>query len=58
MRQQPGDPDDADLHHEDEALVTASVRKTSTLDLLIAAITEENRHDETEWGLPVGGEAW
>jgi antitoxin MazE len=29
-----------------------------TLDELIAGITPENRHDETDWGPPVGGEAW
>ncbi len=29
-----------------------------TLDELIAGITPENRHEETDWGPPVGGEAW
>lgn len=28
------------------------------LDELLASITDENRHDETDWGKPVGGEAW
>ena len=29
-----------------------------TLDQLIAGITDENRHDETEWGPPVSVEVW
>ena len=28
------------------------------LDELLASITDENRHDETDWGKPVGGEVW
>jgi hypothetical protein len=28
------------------------------LDQLVARITDENRHDETDWGPPVGREAW
>ncbi len=28
------------------------------LDELVEAITLENRHDETDWGPPVGGEFW
>jgi antitoxin MazE len=29
-----------------------------TLDELVAAITPENLHGETDWGPPIGGEAW
>ena len=29
-----------------------------TLDQLVAGITGENRHDETDWGQPVGVEVW
>ena len=28
------------------------------LDELVEAITLENRHDETDWGAPVGRELW
>ncbi len=28
------------------------------LDSLIAGITADNRHDEVDWGPPVGDEAW
>lgn len=29
-----------------------------TLEQLVAGITEENRHPETDWGPPVGNEVW
>jgi antitoxin MazE len=29
-----------------------------TLEELAARITEENRHNETDWGEPAGGEVW
>jgi antitoxin component of MazEF toxin-antitoxin module len=29
-----------------------------TLEQLVRAITEENRHSETDWGPPVGNEVW
>lgn len=28
------------------------------LDDLVAGITDENRHGETDWGAPVGKEEW
>ena len=29
-----------------------------TLEELVARITDENRHPETDWGEPVGEEVW
>lgn len=29
-----------------------------TLEQLVAGITDENRHPETDWGPPVGNEVW
>lgn len=29
-----------------------------TLDELLAGVTDENRHPETDWGPPVGNEVW
>ncbi|MFM9904062.1 MAG: AbrB/MazE/SpoVT family DNA-binding domain-containing protein [Pyrinomonadaceae bacterium] len=29
-----------------------------TLEDLVDGITDENRHDEIEWGRPVGNEVW
>ena len=57
-RHQPDDPDPLEFRTEDSHLVTEPVRETYTLDDLLAGITEENLHDETEWGPPVGAEAW
>ena len=37
--------------------VTVSRRKL-TLEELVAGITDENRHDEVDWGPPVGNEVW
>jgi hypothetical protein len=31
---------------------------TPLLEELVAGITDDNRHDETEWGPAVGNEAW
>jgi antitoxin MazE len=35
-----------------------SPQQTYTLEELVAQITEENRHDEIDWGEPQGEEAW
>ncbi len=35
-----------------------SVSKKPTLAELVRKITRENRHDETDWGEPVGREVW
>jgi len=32
--------------------------KTRRLDELLAAVTEENLHDATDWGPPAGKEVW
>jgi len=50
--------DAVELRVEDGRMVITPVRRTHTLDELVAGITDGNRHDETEWGPPVGGEAW
>jgi antitoxin MazE len=33
-------------------------QKKLTLESLLAGVTEENLHKATEWGRPVGNEAW
>ena len=57
-----------DLHLQegmelDVALVDGGIllrprRKEYTLEELIAQITPENRHGDTDWGPPVGRESW
>jgi antitoxin MazE len=42
---------------EGERLVIESVRR-ATLAELLANVTPDNLHDETDWGSPVGNEVW
>jgi len=50
--------DAVELQVEAGRMVITPVRKACSLDQLLAGITDENLHGETEWGPPVGGEAW
>lgn len=53
----PDDP--VDVREENGRIVIEAVRKKAPdIEALIAAITPENRHDETDWGAPVGKEIW
>ena len=48
-----------DIREEDGKLVIEKkARKHPTLDELLARITPENIHPETDWGPPVGREIW
>ena len=42
----------------DRDLLLRPARKEYTLDELVAQITPENRHEETDWGPRTGREAW
>jgi antitoxin MazE len=42
----------------DGALVIRKAAAQPRLEDLCAGITEENRHDGTDWGSPQGKEAW
>lgn len=42
----------------DGTLVVTPARRGYDLDRLVAAITPENRHGETDWGEPEGVEVW
>lgn len=33
-------------------------KRRYALDRLVAAITPDNRHEEVDWGRPVGNEVW
>jgi antitoxin MazE len=53
----PDDP--VEVREENGRIVIEAVRKkTPDIEALIAAITPENRHEETDWGPPVGKEIW
>ena len=51
-----------DLRVEDGKLIVAPKRQGRkwkySLGELLAGVTEENIHPETDWGDPVGDEAW
>jgi antitoxin MazE len=40
------------------AILLRPRRAVYTLEELVSQITPENVHGETDWGRPVGGEAW
>jgi len=42
---------------EEDRLVIEPVRRAKLADLL-ADVTPDNIHDETDWGAPVGNEVW
>jgi antitoxin component of MazEF toxin-antitoxin module len=42
----------------DGSIVLRSTRRKYELRQLVSRITARNRHSETDWGKPVGHEAW
>lgn len=42
----------------DGGLRLMPLRIAPTLDELVAGITDQNKHDEADWGEPVGNETW
>lgn len=53
----PDDP--VEVREENGRIVIEKARSQAvTLDELLAGITPENRHEETDWGTPVGKETW
>jgi antitoxin MazE len=43
---------------KDGGVVMRPARRKYRLEELVSAITPRNRHDETDWGGPVGKEIW
>jgi antitoxin MazE len=52
------DGDIVDVSVENGAVVIRASRPTYSLEQLVARITARNRHDESDWGMPVGHEVW
>jgi antitoxin MazE len=50
--------DTVDISVKNGAIVIRPSRRTYSLEELTAKITPRNRHDEIDWGAPVGHEAW
>ena len=55
---QVGEGDTVDVSVENGAIVVRPNRPTYSLKQLVAKITPRNRHSESDWGTPVGGEVW
>ena len=58
LEAQVGEGDTVDVSVKNGAIVVRPNRPTYTLKQLVAKITPQNRHDESDWGTPVGDEAW
>jgi len=52
-----GDPLSLSLT-KDGSIVIRPARRKYRLDELVSGITAKNRHEETDWGPPVGNEVW
>jgi len=50
--------DRVDVSVKNGAIVIRPSRPAYSLEELVAKITPRNRHDESDWGTPVGDEAW
>jgi antitoxin MazE len=50
--------DTVDVSVRNGAIEIRPSRPTYSLERLVARITPRNRHDETDWGAPVGHEPW
>ncbi len=56
-RLQEGDPLSLSVG-KDGAVVMRPARRKYRLEELVSRVTPRNRHDETDWGGPVGEEIW
>jgi antitoxin MazE len=55
---QLGEGDKVQVSVKAGAIVIRPSRPTYSLDKLVSRITPTNRHGESDWGGPQGGEAW
>lgn len=53
-----GEGDTVDVSVTNGVIVVRPNRPSYSLDQLVARITPQNRHNESDWGTPVGDEAW
>jgi antitoxin MazE len=53
-----GEGDTVTVSVRNGAIVIRPSRPTYSLEQLIAKITPRNRHDESDWGAPIGHETW
>lgn len=55
---QLGEGDSVDVSVDNGAIVIRLSRPRYSLEELVKRITPRNRHGESDWGAPVGHEAW
>jgi antitoxin MazE len=58
LEAQVDEGDRVDVSVKNGAIVIRPSRPFYSLEQLVAKITPQNRHDESEWGAPLGHEAW
>jgi antitoxin MazE len=58
LEAQVDEGDTVDVSVKNGAIVIRPSRPTYSLEQLVAKITPRNRHNESDWGKPVGDEAW
>jgi antitoxin MazE len=58
LEAQVGEGDTVDVSVKNGVIVVRPSRPTYSLEQLVAKITPRNRHNESDWGPPVGDEAW
>lgn len=55
---QIGEGDTVDVSVDNGTIVVRPSRRRYSLDELVSRISARNRHDESEWGTPLGHEVW
>lgn len=55
---QIGAGDTVDVSVDNGTIVVRPSRRRYSLDELVSRINARNRHDEREWGAPLGHEVW
>lgn len=58
LEAQVDEGDRVDVSVRNGAIVIRPSRPTYSLEKLVVKITPRNRHDESDWGTPIGHEAW
>ncbi len=50
--------DELEIQVQEGRITLEPLKAKLTLESLVAGITPENRHEEQDWGKPVGREVW
>ena len=58
LEAQVDEGDTVDVSVKNGVIIIRPNRQTYSLEQLVAKITPRNRHNESDWGTPIGDEAW